>query len=121
MEALSEAGWRVITLTNGREEFTRGLLEGAGFGNRFVASLSCDAIRKTKPHPDVYDMAKREATGEVWLVAGHAWDVAGASAAGLRTAWIRHHRKGVLVCVPAAGCRGRRPRGGGGADARGVR
>jgi 2-haloacid dehalogenase len=100
VEALSEAGWRVITLTNGSEEFTRGLLEKAGFGRRFVATLSCDAIEKTKPHPDVYDMARRDARAEVWLVAGHAWDVAGAGAAGLRTAWISTTEKEYLSVYP---------------------
>jgi 2-haloacid dehalogenase len=100
VEGLSEAGWRLVTLTNGSEEFTRGLLDSAGFGRRFVATLSCDAIEKTKPHPDVYDMAKREAAGEVWLVAGHAWDVAGANAAGLRTAWISTTEKEFLSVYP---------------------
>jgi 2-haloacid dehalogenase len=100
VEALSKAGWRVITLTNGSEEFTRGLLERAGFGHRFIATLSCDEIEKTKPHPDVYDMAKRDASGEVWLVAGHAWDVAGASAAGLRTAWVSATEKEYLSVYP---------------------
>jgi 2-haloacid dehalogenase len=100
VEAVSKAGWRVITLTNGSEEFTRGLLERAGFAHRFSATLSCDEIGKTKPHPDVYDMAKRDAPGEVWLVAGHAWDVAGASAAGLRTAWISTTEKEYLSVYP---------------------
>ena len=100
VEDLSEKGWRVITLTNGSEEFTRGLLERAGIGHRFVATLSCDAIGKTKPHPDVYQMAKQEASGEVWLVAGHAWDVAGAIAAGLRSAWISATEKEYLSVYP---------------------
>lgn len=45
-------------------------------------------------------MAKQEATGEVWLVAGQAWDVAGASEAGLRTAWISTTEKEYLPLSP---------------------
>ncbi len=85
---LSEAGWRIVALTNGSEDSTRSLLRRAGFEDRFAAARSCDEVRTTKPHPRVYAMAKEEAEGELWLVAAHAWDVAGAARAGLRTAWV---------------------------------
>lgn len=86
--ALADAGYRLITLTNGSEDSTRALLEGGGLDGWFEATLSCDAIRVSKPHARVYEMARRAATGELWLVAAHAWDVAGAARAGLRTAWV---------------------------------
>jgi 2-haloacid dehalogenase len=86
--ALQDAGWRILALTNSSEEYTRALLDRAGMTDRFTALLSCDEVGTTKPHPDVYGLARKAAEGELWLVAAHGWDVAGAARAGLRTAWI---------------------------------
>ena len=88
IEVLTEAGFRILALTNGSEELTRGLLEGAGLHRDFDALLSCDAIRTSKPDPAVYEMARQREPGELWMVAAHSWDIAGAARAGLRTAWI---------------------------------
>jgi 2-haloacid dehalogenase len=98
---LFDAGWRIIALTNGSEESTRRLLSRAGLEDRFSAFLSCDRIEKTKPHPDVYEMAKQEAgAGALWLIAAHAWDIAGASRAGLWTCWVEHLEKRYLSVYP---------------------
>lgn len=98
---LSDAGWRIIALTMGSEESTRRLLSGAGLEDRFSVLLSCDRIGKTKPHPDVYQMARHEAgSGVPWLIAAHAWDVAGAARAGLRTCWVSHLEKRYLSIYP---------------------
>lgn len=86
--ALTSAGWRLLALTNGSVASTTALLTRAGLLGSFDSLLSCDQVRKTKPHPEVYAMAKKRARGDLWLVAAHSWDVAGASRAGLRTAWI---------------------------------
>ena len=88
IQALTEAGFSILALTNGSEDLTRGLLEGAGLHHDFDAVLSCDEIRTSKPHPAVYEMARKREPGELWMVAAHAWDIAGAARAGLRTAWI---------------------------------
>ncbi len=85
---LANAGWKLLALTNGAEASTRGLLRRAGVEDRFAAVLSCDAIGRFKPHRDVYEAAKREAEGDLWMVAAHAWDVAGAAMTGLRTVYV---------------------------------
>jgi 2-haloacid dehalogenase len=87
-ETLARSGWQIIALTNGAEESTRRLLKHGGLFGYFQELLSCDRIRKTKPHPDVYAMARAREDGELWLVAAHAWDVVGAALAGLKTAWV---------------------------------
>lgn len=97
---LVEAGWKLVALTNGSEESTRKLLERAGALQRFGSILSCDAIQKTKPHPDVYDLPKQDADADVWMVAVHAWDIAGAARAGLRTAFITQEEKEYLSIYP---------------------
>jgi 2-haloacid dehalogenase len=85
---LAGAGWKLITLTNASAEATRRLLSRAGLESLFAEMLSCDVIEKTKPHPDVYGLAKERADGELWLIAAHGWDVMGAARAGLKTVWI---------------------------------
>jgi 2-haloacid dehalogenase len=87
-DILSEAGFQIVTLTNGSAEFTRGALERVGLAGNVAHVLSCDEIRVGKPHPRVYEMAKNVSEGEVWMVASHAWDIAGAGLAGLRTAFV---------------------------------
>lgn len=97
---LAEAGWKLIALTNGSEDSTRQLLENAGARQHFAHILSCDAISKTKPHPDVYNLAKENAEGDLWMVAVHAWDIAGAARAGLKTAFITQEEKDYLPVYP---------------------
>jgi 2-haloacid dehalogenase len=98
---LLDRGWRILALTNGSEESTRRLLSRVGLADRFSVFLSCDRIGKTKPHPEVYEIARQEAgPGALWLIAAHAWDVAGAARAGLRTCWVSHLEKRYLSIYP---------------------
>lgn len=102
-ERFSEAGWRQMALTNGSEEMTRGLLARAGLDSHVSTVRSCDSIGVSKPSPRVYEMAKQEAGGEeLWLLAAHAWDTAGATRAGLRTAWISTKEGRYQPAFPAA-------------------
>ena len=87
-ETLADAGCRLVALSNGSVEATQGLLERAGLRERFAAVRSCDEVRTSKPAPAVYDLVESVAGGERWMVAAHAWDVAGAQRAGLRGAWV---------------------------------
>ncbi len=72
----------------GTDESTRGLLERAGVADLFEGLLSCDFISVIKPNRAVYELALERSAAETWMVAAHAWDIAGASRAGLRTAFI---------------------------------
>ena len=99
-QILIKAGWQLIALTNGSEDSTRKLLERANAIQHLSNILSCDAIQKTKPHPDVYAMVKRDTQDGVWMVAAHAWDIAGAARAGLRTAFITQQEKEYLTIYP---------------------
>jgi 2-haloacid dehalogenase len=87
--SLVESGWRLFAVTNASEETTRHLLGRAGLESFFSGVVSCDELRVSKPHPDVYAAAVRRAGRRPWMVAAHAWDVMGAKEAGLRTAWIK--------------------------------
>jgi 2-haloacid dehalogenase len=88
VEALAAAGVRLLAVTNGSRSLAQSLLARAGFDRSFTSVLSCDDIGVSKPHPRVYERAKQLADADPWLVAAHAWDVAGAMRAGLKGAWV---------------------------------
>jgi len=95
-QILTEAGWQLVALTNGSEDSTRKLLERANASEHFASIFSGDAIQKTKPHPDIYAMVKPDTQDDVWMVAAHAWDIAGAARAGLKTAFVTQQEKEYL-------------------------
>ena len=97
---LTTAGWKLVALTNGSKDSTHKLLEQANALEYFASIFSCDAIQKTKPHPDVYALAKQDSEGDIWMVAAHSWDIAGAACAGLRTAFITQEEKDYLGVYP---------------------
>lgn len=86
---LRAAGCMLVALSNGSLEATNGLLERAGVAADFSAVRSSDEAEASKPAAATYELA-REASGggELWMVAAHAWDIAGARRAGMRTAWV---------------------------------
>jgi 2-haloacid dehalogenase len=91
LERLRAAGVRLATLTNSTAAVAEEQLQFAGIRDLFEASLSADAVRCLKPAPQPY----RYAAGSldvpiesILLVAAHAWDVAGAMAAGAQAAFV---------------------------------
>ncbi|MFH8487508.1 haloacid dehalogenase type II [Streptomyces longisporoflavus] len=77
---LSNAGRRALLRLN------------AHAGLRWHQALSAEDARACKPAPEVYRLAI-DAAGcppeRVLMVAAHAWDLRGARAAGMRTAYVR--------------------------------
>ena len=60
-------------------------------GMRWHQLLSAEAARSYKPDPAVYELALAatlEPPSQVMMVAAHAWDLRGAAAAGMRTAYV---------------------------------
>jgi 2-haloacid dehalogenase len=97
---LAGAGCRLVALTNGSRELASGLLDRSGLGGHFAALHSCDDIRVSKPAPEVYGMVERAEGADTWMVAAHAWDVAGARRAGLRGAWVAGSERIFLSVFP---------------------
>ncbi|MGW0229907.1 haloacid dehalogenase type II [Actinopolymorpha singaporensis] len=91
LRRLREAGVRLVTLTNGAAEMTRGSFERAGVLDLFERRLSVSEPRRWKPAPEPYLWAVGECgvpADRAALVAVHPWDTDGAARAGLTTAWI---------------------------------
>jgi 2-haloacid dehalogenase len=91
IRALSAAGHRLVTLSNGAASVADGLLSRAGIRDRFEALLSVEDAGVWKPARAAYLHAAGRVgvpPAEATLVAVHPWDIDGAARAGLRTAWV---------------------------------
>ncbi|WAH98161.1 haloacid dehalogenase type II [Arthrobacter sp. MMS18-M83] len=91
VRALRQAGYRLITLTNGSTTVAEKLFEPAGIRGEFEALLSVEHAPAWKPAPASYGYAAQAsdtAPSQMLLVAVHPWDIHGAAKAGLQTAWI---------------------------------
>lgn len=96
LERLRASGFTVATLTNSTQRSAERLVERAGLRPLFDRVLSADAVRRYKPAPEAYVYAARELGVEpnaIVLVAAHAWDIAGAMAAGCTAAFVARPRK----------------------------
>jgi 2-haloacid dehalogenase len=91
VSALKDAGYRLVTLTNGSAGVAEKLLTDAGIRDSFDRLLSVEDAPAWKPARAAYDHAAT-ACGtdpeQMLLVAVHPWDIHGAARAGLATAWI---------------------------------
>jgi 2-haloacid dehalogenase len=98
------AGMRLVALTNSGARGGETTLQACGLDRYVERVLGVDAVSTFKPHPSVYAYALREldAPGDdVTLIATHAWDLAGAKSAGIKTAWVRHGARRWPAVFPA--------------------
>jgi 2-haloacid dehalogenase len=93
---LREARFPLAALTNSPLEAAREQLERAGLAESFDVILSGDQLQALKPRPEPYLLVAETfgvSADRVRLVAAHAWDVAGALAAGCAAAFVRRPGK----------------------------
>ncbi len=91
LEALRSSGRSVVTLSVGNAANVEKLFRNSGMSELVTHHLSCEAVQKWKPAPDPYLYACREVgavTADTWMVAAHSWDLTGARAVGMQTAWL---------------------------------
>ncbi|WIY03981.1 haloacid dehalogenase type II [Amycolatopsis mongoliensis] len=88
---LREAGHDVVALTNSPLTTAEAQLQNSGLAQRFDRIFSAEQAGRLKPAPEpyrqvlnAYGVEPRHAV----MVAAHDWDIAGAQAAGLRTALL---------------------------------
>jgi 2-haloacid dehalogenase len=96
LEQLEARGFKIVACSNGTAHAVRGLLERAGVLARFSAIVSVDAIRTFKPDPAVYEYLAAQVHVKkemVCLISSNPFDVIGAKACGLRTAWVQRDPK----------------------------
>jgi 2-haloacid dehalogenase len=91
LRALAGRGYELAVLSNGSPAMIRNCLGNSGLEEFFGQRISADEVRVFKPSPVVYrHAAERLAVpaGRIRLVTCNAFDSVGASAAGMRTAWV---------------------------------
>lgn len=91
VRALSDAGFRLVTLSNGSTSVAQGLFERSGIADRFERLLSVEQAPAWKPAPSAYLYALEVCDvqpEQAMLVAAHPWDIHGAKRAGLATAFV---------------------------------
>lgn len=91
LKRLRAAGLRLVTLTNSSQRTVEEQLNNAGLSGYFDRAFSVDGVRRYKPARETYQMVANElkvTTGDLRLVAAHAWDLIGALQAGCAAAFI---------------------------------
>lgn len=91
LEFLRGADFEIAALTNSSRDGVAAQLTNAGIIDLFDHVMSTEEVRAFKPDPRPYRWAL-EVVGvepeEAMMVAAHAWDLAGAHAVGLQTAFV---------------------------------
>lgn len=88
---LREAGHELYILSDGNPEMLQTLADNTGFSQYLDGIVSVHDEKKYKPHPDVYKNIESYAEQPVedcTMVATHTFDIAGAQAAGMKTALV---------------------------------
>ena len=88
---LREAGHDVVALTNSPLATAEAQLRNAGLAARFHRIFSAEQVGRLKPAPEPYRQvldAFSVSPEQAVMIAAHDWDIAGAQAAGLRTALL---------------------------------
>jgi 2-haloacid dehalogenase len=90
LERLRDAGLELGVLTQSSATAAETVVRGAGLRDLFAFAASApEGAGAYKPDPRAYRHGLARAGADTaWFVAGHWWDVAGATAAGLRGAWV---------------------------------
>lgn len=96
LRKMKEAGFRMFTLTNSAAPVIASQVKAAGIEQYFDGRLTTEGLNVYKPHPRTYHWAANEVgvpIGNCMIIAAHGWDVAGATIAGMRAAFLERPGK----------------------------
>ena len=98
LSRLQDTSLRVVALTNSVQAVAEAQLSFAGIRDVFDDVLSADTVQKLKPAAEPYHHVATSCgvdIDQVRLVAAHAWDIAGALAAGCKAGFVQ--RPGMVL------------------------
>ncbi|GAA4400670.1 haloacid dehalogenase type II [Nibrella viscosa] len=106
LKRLKAGGFRLAALTNSPAQTLHKQMAQSGLDVFFDAMLSVEATQRYKPHPAPYQLALAHLEvqpNEALMVTAHGWDIAGASHAGLYTAFLARKGQALypLTAAPA--------------------
>ena len=96
LQKMKDAGFRLYALTNSATAVMESQLAHAGIDQYFDGKLSIEGLSAYKPDPRTYQWAANTvgaAIDDCMLIAAHGWDVAGATLAGMRAAFLERPGK----------------------------
>jgi len=97
LQRLKDAGYAMVVFSNGSPAMLTGIMNAAGLNPYFQGFVSVDEVKVYKPSPIVYKHVASSlgrTIGEVRIISSNPFDVIGAEAAGMQTAWV--NRSGAL-------------------------
>jgi 2-haloacid dehalogenase len=89
--SLRTQGYKIVSLTNSSNNGVETQFANAGLTDYFDKRMSIEDIKVYKPDLRAYEWALKQLNvkpEEALMVAAHGWDLAGAKAAGLQTAFV---------------------------------
>ena len=91
LKKLKASGRKIAILSNGSPAMLEAVVKSSGLADLVQSTLSVEMVGVFKPHPAVYQLAVDRlgvAAAEIVFMSANAWDAVGATAFGLRVAWI---------------------------------
>jgi len=91
LQKLKAGGRKIAILSNGSPAMLEAVVKSSGLADLVQTILSVETVGVFKPHPAVYQLAVDRlgvAAPEIVFMSSNAWDAVGATAFGLRVAWI---------------------------------
>lgn len=92
LRMLSQMGMRLAILSNGSEKLLQAGVKHADLGELIDQVISVEAVKTFKPASQVYQMALdrcRASVHDLVFLSANGWDIAGATAFGLNTVWVK--------------------------------
>jgi 2-haloacid dehalogenase len=91
LQKLKESGQQIAILSNGSPAMLEAVVKSSGLEDLVKIILSVEMVGIFKPDPAVYQLAIDQlgvTAAEILFMSSNAWDAVGATAFGLRVAWI---------------------------------
>ena len=103
LSGLHDKGYRIAALTNSPGSIVLDRMNRTELISYFEKVLSAEHVQKYKPCIEVYEWAAKSlgiSPENVLMVSAHGWDIAGASNAGMRTAYIKLPKSSLYPLTP---------------------
>ena len=91
LQKLKDSGQQIAILSNGSPAMLEAVVKSSGLEDLVEIILSVEMVGIFKPDPAVYQLAVNQlgvTAAEIVFMSSNAWDAVGATAFGLRVAWI---------------------------------
>ena len=91
LQKLKDSGQQIAILSNGSPAMLEAVVKSSGLEELVQIILSVEMVGIFKPDPAVYQLAVNQlgvTAAEIVFMSSNAWDAVGATAFGLRVAWI---------------------------------